>query len=167
MRTLFLLVLITLFIGEETESKKTLFNSQLLENGKSNISYPELIMRDNKSKMFIFYSSQHCGPCLEQLALVKNSLGDLNMKYQLIFVDSWTLGAAKKHQSEKYALDFYNSYLRTDNTLFVLDPNDALLYDFQKMEPHKYSLPFVAITDSKGSVKETSSMIVDFIDFKS
>lgn len=157
MRALLLITITLLLTGNSSGVKTNISSSNLLVNGTKKIDFNELIELNDKPKMFIFYSSQHCGPCLKQLNLIEASLDDLDKKFQLVFVDSWTLGLAKKHQTKEYALDFYNSKLKTKNSMFILDSEDKLLHDFQKEKPLKYSLPFLGVINAEQELLKTSS----------
>lgn len=141
------ILLITIF-GNNTKSK--FFNTTVLVDGVEETTFNKVASATEKPKMILFYSSQNCGPCIEQIENLKPHLTELDNKYQLIFVDSWTIGKAKKHQSIQVASSFYLEHLKTNTSQFILDPEDELLATYQEKESLKGALPFLVVQDIEG-----------------
>ncbi len=156
MRTLFTLIGFLLLNASSTSTMNTTAGPKVLVDGLMPSHFNQATENTGKSNLVIFYSSQHCGPCLEQLKSIENSLAALDVTYQLVFVDSWTLGKAGHQQDAQYAINFYETSLKTKNSIFLLDPNDSLLMDFQKNQTLKLGLPFIAIAKNSNEVIHTS-----------
>ncbi|MCK0189681.1 hypothetical protein [Arenibacter sp. F20364] len=150
MKSLIYIIGILLITISGNKTKSTFFNSTVLVDGVEETTFGKVTLATEKPKMILFYSSQNCGPCLEQIANMKPHLRELDKKYQLIFIDGWTIGKAKKHQSRQFAFDFYKEHLKTNTSHFLLDPEDELLASFQEKESLKGALPFFVVQDKVG-----------------
>ncbi|PXX31217.1 hypothetical protein [Arenibacter sp. ARW7G5Y1] len=150
MKTLIYILGLLLLTISGNKTKSTSFNSTVLVDGVEETTFDKVASATEKPKMILFYSSENCGPCLEQIANMKPHLSELDKKYQLIFIDSWTIGKAKKHQSRQFAFGFYKEHLKTNTSHFLLDPEDELLASFQEKESLKGALPFLVVQDNVG-----------------
>lgn len=139
----------------------------VLVNGDAKTSFNQIASATDKPKMMLFYSSQNCAPCIRQLEDLKANLDYLDNNYQLIFIDSWTLGKAKKGQEAKIAQEFYQSNLQTDHSTFLLDLEDQLLLSYQTGQEYKYALPFAVIQDQKGNEVTSTYNLMEVVDNQS
>ena len=159
MATLYTYLLLLLCFGSSPDFDRNATASNLLAGGSEPIGYHELMQKSTKPKLFIFYSSEHCAPCLEQLEALLLETDHWSSDHQLVFVDSWTLGAAKKTQNPTEARAFYDEHLQHGDSVFLLDPDDRLLAGFQKRYRSPNALPFFGITDTKGTLIATAEKV--------
>lgn len=139
------MILLLSSMGEKTEQGIT---SKVLLDGSVETTFKEVVENYSKPALVLFYSSQNCAPCLQQLQYIKANITELEKEYQLVFVDSWTMGKAKNKQNDTKALKFYQQHLKTENSIFLLDPQDELLATYQKGSNYKYALPYMVVQDS-------------------
>jgi len=163
MKIVYAIITLLLITTSSNESKENLNTIEVLKDGNDAVAFNELIETTKKKKMVVFYSSQHCAPCLEQLKTVQENKEELDKNYQLIFVDSWTIGKAKKHQTKEKALMFYNENLATKNSVFLLDSDDKLLASYQENEKLAYALPYLVTQDNDGSILDETFKLKESI----
>ncbi|MCL6265054.1 hypothetical protein [Flagellimonas myxillae] len=156
MRTLFTIIGFLLLNASITPKMDSIPVREVLVDGNVATNFNQIPNDNGKPKMVVFYSSQHCGPCLDQLESLQDSIAVLETNYQLVFVDSWTLGKAKHQQDSQYAINFYENSLKTEHSIFLLDPEDKLLLDFQQKETLQYGLPYMAVQNAGGFWENTS-----------
>lgn len=151
MRIIIAFAALLLISGNENVTDDIFSKSMVLMNATIASTFSDVVSLTEKPKMVVFYSSENCGPCLKQLEIMKPYLKELDNNYQIVFVDSWTIGMSKKYQSEQKALEFYKKNLKTNSSIFLLDPEDALLATYQENETLKNALPYLVIQDPNGN----------------
>lgn len=167
MRTLITLIGLGTLLLINPSKANNFSKVDVLVNGDAKTSFDQIASATNKPKMVLFYSSQNCAPCIKQLEDLKANLDHLDNNYQLIFIDSWTLGKAKKGQETKIAQEFYQSNLQTDHSTLLLDPEDQLLLSYQTGQEYKYALPFMVIHDQKGNEVSSTYNLMEVVDKQS
>ena len=144
-------VLVSILIASTYSTPTNYFPSnEVLVNGSEKTSFDKVAMTTSKPKMLVFYSSKYCAPCLALAKEFKAEIYNLHNNYDVLFVDSWTLGKNSRNRRIEESIAFYNANLKTENTTLLLGPNDELLSRYHNKKTNGGAVPLVVVLSNTG-----------------